>query len=162
MKLLSLLANSLFGMCCCLLFSSCATVFKSSIKEDDKQIPMGFGKENTTLLVIRHNEKSYDKYLEKHFKNHYTGEYVIISAGQIAGEAYKDTEKYRYIFDEEIGTNDVRDAKGKNNSWGFSRFYLKDRVTKKIYKTKHGVGSFGPWMKNYIRKLEITRLKNEV
>lgn len=161
MKLFSFLANALLLVWCCFLFSSCAAVFKSSIKEDDKQIPVGFGKEKTTLLVIRHNVKSYDKYLEKHFKNNYTGEYVIVTAREISGETYKDTEKYRYIFDEEIGTNSVRDAKGQNNSWGFSRFYLKDRVTKKIYKTTHGVGSFGPWMKNYIKKLEATRLKNE-
>lgn len=161
MKLFSLRLHSLLLISCCIIFSSCATVFKSSIKEDDKQIPMGFGKEKTTLLVIRHHVKSYDKYLEKHFKNHYTGEYVIISARELSGEAYKDTEKYRYFFDEEFGTNNVKDAKGMNNSWGFSRFYLKDRVTQKIYITTHGVGSFGPWMKNYIKKLEVTRLKNE-
>jgi hypothetical protein len=141
--------------------SSCATAFKSSIKEDDIQIPAGFGKEKVTLLVIRHNERSYDKYLEKHFKNHYTGGYVIISRREISSEAYQDTEKYRYIFDEEVGTNSSRDAKGKSESWGFSRFYLKDRVTKKIYRTTHGVGSFGPWMKNYIKELERTRLKNK-
>jgi len=39
-------------------------------------------------------------------------------------------------------------------------FALKDRVTGKVYKTKHGTGAFSKWMRAYIQELEKTRLRN--
>lgn len=145
------------------MLSSCVAALKGSIKEDDKQIPVGFGKEEVTILVLRKGVRSYDKYLERNFEKYYTGNYEIIDRTEIDNKQYSNKNKYRYIFSEEKHVdygNPARRTSIGEPATIYAMFGLLDRVTGKVYKTKHGTGAFAQWMKVYIQKLEKTRLKN--
>ena len=146
---------------CATLLFSCVSMVKSSIKDDNKQIPPNFGKEDVTILVIRKGKRSYDKYLEKNFEENYFGKYVIIEAGDVNNKRYENKKKYRYIFDEDKHSQYI--GSGRSSDYGLSTyamFSLQDRITGEVYKTKHGTGAFASWMKAYIQALERTRQKN--
>jgi hypothetical protein len=74
---------------------------------------------------------------------------------------YKDTKKYRYIFKEEKHTEYVGSGPNAYGSNTFAKFLIEDRITGKIYRTKHGTGAFSKWMRVYIQALEKTRQKNK-
>lgn len=161
-----------------LLIFSCASSMKSTIQDDGKQIPPGFGKKTETLLVIRKNKKSYDKYLEKNFEENYFGKYMIIDAADTLNRFYKNTDVYRYIFDQDhhvdipkysgtqIAAANKHDMETKSGpSLNYvpdlsDQFQVMDRKSGVIYKTKKASGSWSWWMKSYIQALEKARQKN--
>ena len=143
--------------CVLLNLFSCAGVMKSSIKEDGEQIPPDFGKEDVTILVIQKGKRSYDKYLERNFKENYFGKYVIVDEVEANHTKYQDKRTYRYIFDEDKHT--VIDGRGSIGS--YAKFSLTDRLTGEIYKTKRGTGAFAAWMEAYVQALEKARQKNK-
>jgi hypothetical protein len=138
---------------------SCGGLLKSSIKDDGKQIPPNFGKEDFTMLVLRKGQRSYDKYLEKNFKGNYFGSYVIIDAEELSRKQYDDKKKYRYVFSE--NKRNYYSTQGSNQG-ATAIFAVTDRLTNETYKTKFGTGAFASWMKAYIQALEKTRQKNKL
>ena len=161
----------------CLFLFSCVSSMKTTIEEDGKQIPPGFGKKNEILLVIRKDKKSYDKYLEKNFSENYFGRYLIIDRAELESNKYKNTDTYRYVFDEDyheeyksanpaqIAANGGRrvNSNGTTVDYGqqmYAMFQVMDRKSGTVYKTKHGTGAFSKWMRAYIQALEKARLKN--
>ncbi len=147
----------------CFFFISCVSMKKSSIKDDGTQIPPGFGTTDATLLVIRKDKNSYDKYLEKNFEECYFGKYLIISVDELENKKYKDTNKYPYVFNEDLHQDYIASNNHSlNPDYGlntYAMFYVQDRRTGDIYKTKHGTGSFSKWMRAYIVELEKARQK---
>ena len=149
--------NSMAGVLSCLLFVSCVNLRISSIEDDGRQIPSNFGKDNITLLVIMKGKRSYDKYLEKNFKENYFGNYIIITRRGLLDEQYRNTDKYKYIFDEELHSE-------YSEKYGFhasAKFFLEDRNTGKKYITRRGSSAFSKWMRAYIKELEKARQKNK-
>ncbi len=138
---------------------SCAAMVRSSIKEDDKQIPVGFGKEDVTILAVQQNER-YNKWLEKRFPENYFGKFVIISAADLSSTKYKDTKKYRYIFKEaEVERRDLSNMKNFQTDTYVS-YSLTDRSTGTVYKTKNVYGAPTALMRDYLMVLEKVRQKN--
>lgn len=154
---------------CCLFLASCMGIMKNTIKEDDKQIPSGFGKEDVTLLVVRKGKRSYDKYLEKNFAEYYTGKYVLLEPGEERTRPYADKKKYRYIFSEDQITQTrtkgvyqgATRMRTEVDNTTIAKFQLEDRLTGEVYRTKHGTAAFSAWMRSYIQALEKARLKNK-
>ena len=162
-----------------LLLVSCMASMKNTIDDDGQQIPPGFGKKTETLLVIRKNKRSYDKYLEKNFEENYFGKYVIIDAADTVNQRYKNTDIYRYIFAEDYhmetptytaGQRAAADQTQTERRGGpgldytpdvYAKFQVRDRKSGTVYRTKHGTGAFAAWMKAYIQALEKARQKNQ-
>lgn len=148
-----------------LIFSTILTAFaysctfQSLMKDNDKEIPTTLGKNKTTILVIKHNEKSYNKYLEKNWSTYYTGEYIIIDSSKVA--EYTDKEKYRYIFNNETSNNYYSnpDNNTHKNLQGIS-FLLLDRQTDKVYISNIESGFWSKLMIAYIKKMNQIRAKN--
>jgi len=163
LSILKVSFGALLLLCVTATIFSCMGVMKSSIKEDGKQIPPEFGKEDVTILVIRKGKRSYDKYLEKNFQENYFGKYVIIDEMEVNHKQYQDKKKYRYIFDEDKHTENR--GMGRSTDFGqstYAMFALTDRITGDVYKTKHGTGAFSAWMKAYVQALEKARQKNKL
>lgn len=154
---------------CSLFLASCMGVMKNTIKEDDKQIPTGFGKEDVTLLVVRKGSRIYDKYLEKNFAENYKGKYVIVEPGEERTKRYADKKKYRYIFSEDQITQTrtkgvyqgAARVRTEVDNTTIAKFQLEDRLTGEVYRTKHGTAAYSAWMRSYIQALEKARLKNK-
>ena len=142
----------------CLILSSCLGVFKSIIKEDGKQIPIGFGKENVTILAIKH-KRNYNKYLEKNFTSSYSGKYIFVTEEE-AKTNYPDVNEYRYTFDEQMNYNTSFNAQGKPLTLAAGTFILHDRKTGQQYSLKLESGLWSKLMRMYLEKLEETRQKN--
>jgi hypothetical protein len=144
-----------------LIISSCGAMVRAKYKEDDKQIPLGFGKEDVTLLVLRKSIR-YNRWLEERFPENYFGKYVIINAGELQSSKYADVKKYRYIFDETEFTN--RRVSANGNPAGemetYVSFTLKDRSTGKLYQSRKVYASPNALMKQYLIALENVRKKN--
>lgn len=160
-KILQPARITLFG-CCLLFLFACMGVMKTGIKDDGVQIPPNFGKEDVTLLVIRKDKRSYDKYLEKNFKENYFGKYVIVSEAEVKENQFDDKKQFRYIFSEAKQTDIIgHNRPGDYGQNTYAKFGLTDRLTGQLYQTKNGTGAFSKWMKAYIQELEKTRTKNK-
>ena len=132
---------------------------RSGIKEDDKHIPMGFGKEDVTILAVRKNSR-YNKWLEKRFANNYGGKYVIIDESEVNNAKYQDTKIYRYIFDQ-TETSYLNAKTGINDGMNVAVSYsLKDRSTGKLYQIRPVSGAPTAVMREYLTKLEMIRKNN--
>ena len=158
---------------------SCTAAMKTTIDDDGKQIPPGFGKKNETLLVIMKGKRSYDKYLEKNFEQNYFGKYIIIDKAELISAKFKNTDTYRYVFEEdyhqetpEYSGSQIAAANKRALERGggpgvdytpniYAKFQVTDRKSGIIYRTKHGTGAFSAWMKAYIQALEKARQKNQ-
>jgi hypothetical protein len=149
-------SGALLALAAMIFLSSCISTMKTTIRDDGKQIPPGFGKEESTLLVIRKGKRSYDKYLEKNFEEAYFGKYEIVEASSVDSKKYSDKKKYRYVFDEDKHTVNRSAGSIPDNST-YAMFGVTDRVSGETYKTKHGTGAFSKWMKVYIQALEKAR-----
>ena len=154
-----LFLNVLFLFLSVFAFEGCKSVYKSTIKDNGKQIPPEFGKVKTTILVIEKGRSTYDKYLEKNWEA-YTGDYVIINRDQLNSKKYSDLTKYKYIFDyDSRTTNTVSNGNIQSNE-GYT-FYLQDRADNKKYSSYLDSGVWSKLMKAYISKIEEVRIKNE-
>lgn len=153
-------------------FSSCGMIIKSYIRKDTDNVPPDFGKEKTTLLVIK-ERKGYNKKAEKIFKDHYSGAYIFITRAELESK-YTDAINYRYLLDDDISISKMYvTTVTTDRSTGFQTrstapqssasrsFHVLDRKTNKIHDT--GISSGTSWkkiLKTYLKKLDAERKKN--
>jgi len=165
-------ALSLLAIAVLFMFSSCGFIINSYIKKDTENVPPEFGKEKTTLLVVR-ERKGYNKKVDKIFQKYYTGDYIFIDREEL-NTKYSDTINYRYLIDDDISTSRSEvTTMTRNPNTGMSTrsnevrssasrsFHILDRKTKKIHDT--GVSSGTSWkkiLKTYLKKLDSERKKN--
>jgi hypothetical protein len=147
-------------------------IIKSYIKKDTENVPADFGKEKTTLLVIQ-ERKHYTKKIESIIKQHYSGDYIIVTRKELE-DKYSDATKYRYILDDDVSVSKMYVTTiTTDRSTGFQTrstapqssasrsFHVLDRKTNKIHDT--GVSSGTSWkkiLKVYLDKLDAERKKN--
>ena len=153
-------------------FSSCGMIIKSYIRKDADNIPADFGKEKTTLLVIK-ERKGYNKKAEKIFKDHYSGSYIFVTREELENK-YQDNTNYRYVLDDDISISKMYvTTVTTDRSTGFQTrstapqssasrsFHVLDRRANKIHDT--GISSGTSWkkiLKTYLKKLDAERKKN--
>jgi hypothetical protein len=166
MRLLKNPLPSFVLLCLTIAILSCGSkAAQNSFKENDKTIPVGFGKEDVTILAFR-KDKKYDQWLEEYLSTYYKGKYVIIDPRDETNGKYSDTYTYRYLFGlEETVTKNFRASNSFENGFEnqaneYTSFMLKDRSTGKIYHTNHIYGAPKAIMRDYIIKLEKIRAKN--
>ena len=154
------------------MLSSCGMIINSYIRKDTENVPPDFGKEKTTLLVVR-ERKGYNNKVDKIFQKYYTGDYIFVDRAEL-NTKYSDTINYRYLIDDEISisrssittmtTNTSTGISTRSNevrSSASRSFHILDRKTKKIHDT--GVSSGTAWkkiLKTYLKKLDSERNKN--
>ena len=152
--------------------SSCGFIINSYIKKDTENVPPDFGKEKTTLLVVR-ERKGYNKKVDKIFQKHYTGDYIFIDREELYTK-YSDTTNYRYLIDDDVSISKMYvTTVTTDRSTGFQSrstapqssasrsFHILDRKTRKIHDT--GISSGTSWkkiLKTYLKKLDSERKKN--
>jgi hypothetical protein len=129
------------------------------------QIPSAFNEFKDTLLVIRRPEYwGYDHYLEKNFKEIYTGPYKIIKEKELAKY---ELSIYKYYFDYHlrfqtkvyINQDPMGPTRPSNTSVSSLNFILVDRQNGKTYSTESS-GEYSKLMKKYLKSLEEARLNN--
>ena len=154
------------------MLSSCGMIINSYIRKDTENVPPDFGKEKTTLLVVR-ERKGYNNKVDKIFQKYYTGDYIFVDRAEL-NTKYSDSINYRYLIDDEISisrssittmtTNTSTGISTRSNevrSSASRSFHILDRKTKKIHDT--GVSSGTAWkkiLKTYLKKLDSERNKN--
>lgn len=154
------------------MLSSCGMIINSYIRKDTENVPPDFGKEKTTLLVVR-ERKGYNNKVDKIFQKYYTGDYIFVDRAEL-NTKYSDSINYRYLIDDEISisrssittmtTNPSTGISTRSNevrSSASRSFHILDRKTKKIHDT--GVSSGTAWkkiLKTYLKKLDSERNKN--
>jgi len=154
-------------------FSSCGAIIKSYIRKDTENVPVGFGKEKTTLVVVV-DRRSYGNKIDKIFKENYSGEYVFVTTEEL-NRKYGDTAKYQYVLHDDISissskvttiTTDrstgISTRSTETRSAASRSFHIWDRKTRKIHDT--GVSSGTSWktiLKAYLQKLDTERKKNQ-
>lgn len=163
----------LFAITAIFMLSSCGMIIRSYIRKDTENVPPDFGKDKTTILVMEHKKKGYNKRVNRLIKNHYTGEYIFVSDDELQTK-YADTISYRYVLDDNISvsramtgsTVPVGPRAGQSTfqtvSVGGRSFHIYDRKTKKTHDT--GIESGTSWkkiLKVYLKKLDNERKKNE-
>ena len=165
-------ALSLLAIAVLFMFSSCGFIINSYIKKDTENVPPEFGREKTTLLVVR-ERKGYNKKVDKIFQKYYTGDYVFVEREEL-DTRYSDTTKYRYLIDDDVSiskmyvttvttnrSTGIQSRSTAPQSSASRSFHILDRKTKKIHDT--GVSSGTSWkkiLKTYLKKLESERKKN--
>lgn len=139
------------------------------LAKEDGAIPVNFGKEKTTLLVVKTPAgHSVNKALEKIFEKYYTGRYEIIDYMDQVQVRYHDSLKYGYRFnvllDMQAGQFTTRRPGGGYERMGPSNEYsfgVTDQHTKKDYNISFYKESFTGLLEAYVKKLEEERKKNE-
>ena len=145
-----------------ILFLSCNTaVYKSTIKDNGKQIPPNFGVEKTTILLMEKGSSGYNTHLEENWDKYYTGKYEVVTKETLNNKKYADLKKYKYVFDYDIRISRGSDGSGRQQTYEGYSFYLIDRDDNKKYGTFLDAQAWNKLMKAYIIKLEEIRLKNE-
>lgn len=163
---------SLFLISVVFMLSSCGMIINSYIRKDSENVPPDFGKEKSTLLVVRERQ-GYNKKVDKIFQKYYTGDYVFVDREEL-NTKYSDTSNYRYLIDDDISISRSEiTTMTRNTSTGMSTrsnevrssasrsYHNLDRKTKKIHDT--GVSSGTSWkkiLKTYLKKLDSERKKN--
>lgn len=126
---------------------------RKELTEEKGAIPPDFGKDKSTLLVVKTGINSYDKYLIKNFKS-YVGKYQIIESADTASSKYTDKVKFRYKFDYNDNVNTmVVYSDGSSMPLVVRRFYIYDRALSKSYSADMTSGYFSKVMKAYIENL---------
>ncbi len=153
-------------------FTSCGAIIKSHIRKDAENVPTDFGKEKTTILVIK-KDNAYNKRVDKIFKSSYTGSYFFITRAELESK-YSDIAAYRYILDNEMAISKTTTTttvttpgvgSGTITQRGLSSasvsFHIVDRKTNTIHDT--GISSGPSWkkiLKAFLQKLDNERKKN--
>lgn len=126
----------------------------------DEGVPPDFGKSNSTLLIVKlvkmnkQNEK-----IQKIFTEYYKGKFEMVENAD--DSKYSNTDEYRFvmtpraIWNEATGMGDSRMAA----SWSYSA-YITDKSTGKIYQVGFEGGAYGPFFKDYAKRLEKARAAN--
>jgi hypothetical protein len=140
-----------------IVLSSCGGIIRSYIRKDKNNTPTDYG--NSAVLVIKHKKK-YNKNLESAFVKNYKGEYLLIDLKDTS--QYTDTDKYRYIFDNNVeisrGSGPIGSSTPTTSSMSF---YLVDRKTRARYSTEISSGAYTVVLNAYVKKLDDARLKNQ-
>ena len=151
------------------LFTAPSFAQSKLLAKEDNAIPVNFGKEKTTLLVVK-TPAGHDvnKALEKMFEKYYAGPYEIIDFLDQFQVRYHDSVKYGYKFnvviDMQPGQFTTRRPGGGYERMGPSNEYsfgVTDQHTKKDYNISFFKESFSGLLETYIKKLEEERKKNE-
>ena len=144
--------------------------FKRSIKEDDIQVPVGFGKKEGTLLVVMTGKKGFDRWYKRNFLENYKGKYMLLDKGEDHDPQYKDVKTYPYVLGQDMIMNIRQEHVQYGNGLGSTenthslteRFFIMDRQTKVIYSTKKKIAVSNKGMRAYVQALEEIRAKNAV
>jgi hypothetical protein len=159
--------NQLFALVVIINFVtlSCSAPGKLLAKEG-QAIPDNFGKEKTTMLVVKTGNFQVNNALEKAFEKYYTGDYIIIEEAEKNSKKYSDTKKYKYLFNTYSdyqagkfvtgqGTKLERVPASSNYSFGVT-----DRSAERKYSISFYGGGYKGLMEAYVKKLEEERKKN--
>jgi hypothetical protein len=148
-----------------------APLFSQSklLAKEDAAIPENFGKQKTTLLVVKTPAgHSVNKALEKIFEKYYTGSYLIIDYMDQVYVRYHDSLKYGYKFnvllDMQPGKFTTRRPGGGFERIGPSNEYsfgVTDQHNKKDYNISFFKESFTGLLEAYVKRLDEERKKNE-
>jgi hypothetical protein len=161
---------SLFSITLLFLLTSCGALVKSKaiskIKTENEAIPPDFGKDETTLVCVITGKKSYDKYMEKHVLNEYHGKYEFVLRQELSSEKYKNTLKYRYVFDLNklnYSSSSYNSSLNKyeNNTITTASYYIIDRKENITYKSPMTSSFFSKLIQAYMINLETVRLENQ-
>ena len=144
-----------------ILFSCSSAAYKSTIKDNGKQIPPNFGLEKTIILLMEKGSSGYNSHLEENWDKYYTGKYEIVTKETLNNKKYADTKKYKYIFDYDIRVTRGNDGSGRQQTYEGYSFFLIDREDNKKFGSFLDSQAWNKLMKAYIMKLEEVRLKNE-
>ena len=143
-------------------------VAKNKFTENKGAIPPDFMKEESTLICVLQERNSYDKYLKKHMQAKYHGPIKFVLKSKLFDEGkisskYKDTVKYRFIFNYGLGTQHYSDTKYGPGTGGASfstkLFYVLDRKDGKKYNSPFSSSFFAKLIKAYAINLEKKRLE---
>ena len=153
LKTISILAFIIPG----LLLGSCfyKSYALSKITVENGAIPPDFGKDETILLCIVYDRRSYDRYLKKHVTKRYHGKYEFVERGNVH-EKYANASKYRYKFYHE---KTYRNYPNHGTTGSYS-FYIEDRLKNATYYCPISSSFFGKTIKAYMINLEKKRKKH--
>jgi len=149
--LLSISLNS------CFFFASAAIAKRKAKKEltvDNRAIPADFGKNKSTMLVVKTGKKSYDKYLIKNFEE-YVGDYRIVSAEALDSAKYSNKTQFRYVFNFKFEAHIITGYDGSASTINVRRFSIQDRKDGILYQSPITSSYFGKVMKAYIENLNL-------
>ncbi len=154
--LLSISLNS------CFFWASAAVAKRKAKKEltvDKRAIPADFGKNKSTMLVVKTGKKSYDKYLIKNFKE-YVGDYRIVTSEALDSAKYSDKKQFRYVFNFKFEAHSIMGHDGFTTTIDVRRFSIEDRFDGLLYQSPMTSSYFGKVMKAYIENLNLEIEKN--
>jgi hypothetical protein len=149
----------LLSVSLCLAFTNCRS--SKSLFKDQDPVPAEFGKEQTTVLVIRTEQNKVNKALENAFQKYYSGPFELVEQKDLTSKKYSDIKKYRYCFRTKIqfqaasGMGDSRMAATNNYSYD-----VLDRKTMKVNGLDFYGGAYKGLMEAYVKKLEETKASN--
>jgi hypothetical protein len=133
-------------------------------------IPPDFGKDNSTLLIITHSNKSSEKKtIDKIASKNYHGKYEVLTRKEFDNEQYNNLEKYRYILfmDEGVGGNiTTRTTTGNlttidNSPTTTYRYSIVDRKENKDYKCPVNGTLYTKIIEGYMVNLEKQRISSQ-
>jgi len=124
------------------------SIAQKNLTVEKGAIPPDFGRDSSTLLVIKSGKNSYDKYLNKNFKA-YEGLYQMVNRNEI-NTLYQDSIKFRYVFDYNLENKYVS---GSSSGMNVRKFLVYDRITDRNYKAPLTSSFFSKIMKAYIHNL---------
>lgn len=129
-------------------------------------LPPDFGKEETTLLIVMKDRNSFDKYLKKHFKSNYNGEYEFVLPDELSKKPYTNHDKYLYAFRcEAVHETETRYSSRTNSHKTLTikkyLFYIVNMKEREPYKSNYKSSSFGKHIEAYSLALERKRIKEQ-
>ncbi len=143
-----------------LLISTSCTLVKtlalSRITVERGAIPPEFGNDSTFLICILKEEKRYNKYLIKHVKENYHGNYEFVTKVEFDFITYRDITKYRYIFDMNRRVWYSQMSNNYSRSFQYSITDLKEKI---VYKCPVTSSFYSKLILAYMINLEKERLK---
>ncbi|MCB9335513.1 MAG: hypothetical protein H6586_05150 [Flavobacteriales bacterium] len=168
--------NKIFKLVLCFaliipLVSSAQNGLMKKATVENGAIPENFGKEETIMIFIIKDRKSYDKYLKKNVEENYGGKYVYLLKEDLENKKYQDKNLYRYVMDYETHSSNMttynpgNSLNNANNGFqstsvtGYS-YSIYDRKEDKEYPSNVSSGLFGKLIKGYVINLEAERQKN--
>ncbi len=151
--------NALTGLTLIIILLIVSSFSNSIIVKGDEGVPPDFGKTETTLIIMKLAKmKTANKNIEENFTKHYKGKFIMVDE---LNETYSDTEKFKYVMNTLAMW---QPATGMGNtrmpaSYTYTGSIV-DRVTNKSYGVGYEGAAYGPFFKNYAKRLDAARLKN--
>ncbi|ANQ49385.2 hypothetical protein MY04_2011 [Flammeovirga sp. MY04] len=138
----------------------------SKITTENKAIPADFGKDESTLICVITGKKSYDKYMKRYVSSEYHGKYEFVLRDEIYSDKYKDTSKYRYVFDlnklnRTTSTYNPSLGRMESNTITTAAYFITDRKENITYNSPMTSSFFAKLIEAYMINLEAVRLENQ-